>query len=258
MPYNFQMGRLFYLAAALAAAGCGKVAAKPDGPPVDVLQDSLTCTSPKLACGASCSDVMTDTMNCGACGTACQAAGELCSAGNCVDFLSSCATLKQAQMPSALYTLVDTSTVFCNMEDNMTYEAIMFGQYNVAVPGYDLISDTDLQNVTLQNAFVAIYNHQGGAKLLAPWTSTNCCFKFDASLNEIEFGTNYLSPFTTAGVAACSPSPTYADPVYRFGIGQSVVTPVPLAADFFTTNPVTVHDACGEGSNPAFFWKRHS
>ena len=46
--------------------------------------EALDCPAPTTGCGASCADVSTDPMNCGACGSACEPS-EVCSAGECVD-----------------------------------------------------------------------------------------------------------------------------------------------------------------------------
>ena len=64
-----------------AAADAAKVAsdaATTDGPS----DTAITCTAPKVACGASCADTQADPLHCGACGKAC-GDKEVCSAGKC-------------------------------------------------------------------------------------------------------------------------------------------------------------------------------
>jgi hypothetical protein len=67
--------RVAALAAALAAAACGK--------------SELVCTAGLSVCGAACVDLARDGSHCGQCGVACPA-GEICGAGACSVCAASC------------------------------------------------------------------------------------------------------------------------------------------------------------------------
>jgi hypothetical protein len=258
------MGRLHWWVVALGAAACGNVAVGADAPRSDAEIDTLTCMTTQLVCANTCVDPMTDSMHCGDCDVKCQTVGESCVAGHCTDMITSCSQLHMLTPSAAdgFYTLIDSSRVYCDMTDGaVTYEALSFGQFNIVTAGYDLVTPTDLGHASIQAAFVALYNAQGGATTIAPVTIGNCCFKFDAGANELFFGGNFLTPITTAGVAACAG--LHSDPAYRFDTvvpTTQVHTPQnpPLAANFFTANPATgAVDQCSDNNNPAFFFKRH-
>jgi hypothetical protein len=259
MPYNFPMGRSFYLVAALAAAGCGKVAAiTATDAAVDAIPDAFSCSATQNACASGCSDPMTDSMNCGVCGNACQATGETCISGHCVDPNISCASLNAAGKPSGLYTLDDSSMVFCNMNDHMTYQELDLGQFNMAYAGYDRITMAEFADPTLQQAFIALYNLQAGAKTMAGFTTSgNCCIKADDTVNMLVFGTgNYMTPATAPSTIVCS---TYVPgTAYTVALMESsAMIQATLATTFFTTNPPSTAAFCSTSTNPAFFWKRH-
>src|SRR5262245_44551497 len=63
--------------ALLPVAGCGG-----DMAPTTVM-DLSTCNPPEVFCGFGCSNLMTDSGNCGRCGKSCLAT-EHCAAGLCV------------------------------------------------------------------------------------------------------------------------------------------------------------------------------
>jgi hypothetical protein len=258
MPYNFLMGRLFYLAAALAAAGCGKVGASAADASIDALPDALSCPANHNACESGCSDPMTDSMNCGLCGNACQATNEMCSAGHCVDPNISCATLMSAGKPSGLYTLNDLSMVYCNMNDQMTYQELGLGQFNLTYAGYTRITMAEFADPNEQQAFIALYNLQVGAKTIAGFTmSGNCCIKGDDTANMLVFGTgNYMTLGTPPATPICN---TYVPgTAYAISLMQDPAKiQATLDPAFFTNNPPSTAALCSTATNPAFFWKRH-
>ncbi|MBI5514748.1 MAG: hypothetical protein HY909_13315, partial [Deltaproteobacteria bacterium] len=68
-------------AVAFALSACPGASTPPSGG--DASMDTTpTCTSAQLLCGATCASVMTDSLNCGACGRRC-ADSERCMAGAC-------------------------------------------------------------------------------------------------------------------------------------------------------------------------------
>jgi len=245
-----------------ALAGCGKVQALADASLDSKLPDALTCSGVQTLCGNACADLQSSMTSCGACGISCQADRETCMAGHCVDFNTSCAAIK-AGNPSAAsgpYTLLNNTTVFCDMEHSMTYTQLMFGQYNATHAGYDMVSLADLQDPTLQKAFIYLFNRQGGgAQSLGAFTSPNCCFKARSGVNmTLEFGANYMYPATpNSTTSQCNQSGGYTLGSYGFLMEPSgVFTTATLASDFFTSHPATEVQLCTDGTNPAFFWKR--
>jgi hypothetical protein len=226
--------------------------------------DAFACTGTELACDGVCVDPQTDAAHCGACDIECQPLGESCIAGHCTDTIASCAQLRAITptAPDGLYTLIDGSRVYCDMTDGgVTYEALAVGRFDVATTGYDLVTPAELAHAGIQSAFIRLYDVQGGALMLAPFTPGSCCFKFDAGANELAFGGNYLTLVATSGAAACTG--LQSDPAYDFdtvapGNVHTVQAP-PLAASFFTSAPATgATDQCPDDSNPAFFFKRHT
>jgi hypothetical protein len=255
---------------ALLLVACGKVAEVSTDATSDALLDAFSCPTGMLACEDKCIDPMSDQANCGGCGVTCEANASSCQAGTCVDTITSCAQI-HAITPAAvngMYTLISGSQVYCDMTDGgVTYSEVDFGQVDsTPPPGYSLIPITDFQNPILQTAFISLFNLQGGAKLLASWTSGNCCFKFDTSANTFGLNADYFYPAHVGGAVDCS-NGAYTDPVWTMAItsGATVVA-LPLPTNFFTTNvPSAIAtgtaQACDSAAmpvdaNPAFFWKK--
>lgn len=253
------------LYAVMFAAACGNVAKAPDARIDSPSPDAFSCPSTQLECSENtCTDVQTEHDHCGACDIACAAAAD-CVSGHCADATADCFTIHQfnSSAMSGLYEhKLDHVKFFCDFAHMMQYDELDFGQYNTAHAGLTLVSVTDMQDATIQQAFIELYNLQGGAKLNTSWTSSNCCFKFDAGANELFFGGRFLIPLTAANAVACSPAGGYVDPIYRFELTDNTnitAEPPPLPSTFFTTNPVTgATDQCMDNNNPAFYWKRHA
>lgn len=262
------VSRRAVLAAALAACGGSSNNGGGDGGAHDAAADALVCTGDDVQCSGACVDPMTDKDNCGDCGSACHVAGETCQAGRCVD---SCKAILAAAGSSGdgVYTLTDGSEIYCDMTaGGVTYRAVDYGNFygsdgsgnytgSDGSNDYRVITVADLDEPKLQTAFVALFDYQGGAKLLAEWTPGNCCFKYDATDNMLGFGSNYLMPMGLDGSAnSRSTLPAFESFMMfdNFGSDTTAVTP-PLGSDFFTMYPPTGYDTCGIAQNPAFFWK---
>jgi hypothetical protein len=146
------------------------------------------------------------------------------------------------------------------MEHSMTYTQLAFGQYNVAHAGYDMVSIADLTNTSTQKAFIYLFNRQGGgATSLGAFTSTTCCFKVSTNVGmNLELGGSYLYPATpNSTTSQCNQSGGYTLPSYGFElVPGTIFTTATLADDFFSVHAPTEVAICGDGTNPAFFWKR--
>ncbi|HEY3807304.1 MAG TPA: hypothetical protein VGL61_32105 [Kofleriaceae bacterium] len=255
--------------------GCGKVNAVPeDAPPADASLDAFVCAAGSgLDCAGTCVDPTTDNANCGGCGIACGSGAE-CIAGQCTDDLESCATIAAANpaATSGIYTDPTQPDLyfFCDMTAGpMQYDAVGFGQYDGSAVGWTQVTNIDLQNPLLEEAFVALVNHQGGAQLIASWTSVNCCFKADQT-NELTFGTastDFIYPAPAGSSAFQCGGAAYTAPLWSFyfpgadGSSAGAVETLPLGSNFFSTYPVATTTVCtcmvGDCENPAFFWRRH-
>jgi hypothetical protein len=260
------MGRLLWLAAALGAAGCGKVSlvadAASDGPD----PDAYSCSGAKLACFAggasSCVDPMSDKMNCGSCGTAC-ATGEECATGHCADTTASCFAIKSYHPDSmdGMYTHeLDGAKFYCDMTNGgVTYSNLSIGQFDVGHSGYVMLTLADFQTVAVQTAFIALMNAQQGAARLdtgTAWTVGNCCFKYSATaMQYLAFGlNNFIEPADTAGNTVCGGVMSMA--AYSFSVTAASPQALPLPTDFFTTRAPQNYGGCIDGANPAYYWKK--
>jgi hypothetical protein len=246
------------VASAALAVACGKVGDAPQHI-VDASPDALSCRASQMLCGVSCTDPMTDGSNCGECGNTCSVA-EGCVAGHCTDMATSCKDLLaiNPMTPTGAYTLPNGDFVFCDMGNGgVTYRSLDYGQYNVAVTGEDLVTVADLGSATLQSAFVALYNHQGGANLIAAWNDGgSCCFKFDASINELHFGANNVDSSSGSAAQCGAHSAQVAQFALVSAAGAFTFEPTSLPTNFFSTNGASAANNCADIDNPAFFWKR--
>jgi hypothetical protein len=253
------MGRLLWLAAALGAVGCGKVA------PHDVTADApypdaFSCPAEQLECSGTCVSPTTND-HCGACDTKCETPGSMCMAEHCVDAIKSCADIKAVNSTAmtGLYSLVDGTPIYCDMTAGKGYTSLIIGQFDSNPTGYTGIAATDLQNAAEQTAFIALFNAQGGLKVITQFTSGNCCFKNDAtSTSMLFFQAADVYP-ELAGASACSPPGGYVTTSkYGFDVLPDTATPVFIsfmASNFFTTYPATATVGCTVNTNPALFWE---
>ncbi|MEO8549507.1 MAG: hypothetical protein ABI678_06025 [Kofleriaceae bacterium] len=259
------MGRLLWLAAALSAAGCGKVALAPDGTPADVLPDTLSCSGTEIACSGSCVESTNDPANCGFCGNQCSSGSEMCMAGHCVSGVDTCNEIKSinSMAPTGFYTLANGSQIYCEMTHaDVTYEDIGMGQFDLTYPGFDRITLAEFTNPLMQTTFIALMNRYGGAQTMTDYVGDpvmgNCCFKVDDTANVLTFGAgNYLTPATAPSTIVCG---TYV-PGTRYTVAlmesSTMIQAIPLPATFFSAHPAATAAVCATSKNPAFFWKRH-
>lgn len=137
----------------------------------------------------------------------------------------------------------------------------MMGRFDLTPGGYTMIGATDLQDAGKQGAFVALYNNQGGLMVQTSFTSTNCCFKSDATTGADLFLKGADVYPSDAGMRACNATGGYlVGTIYQLELlpddsaNQFFAAP-PLDPTFFTTNPATAGTGCAFGGNPALFWK---
>ena len=247
----------------LVVFACGKVSdSDPDGGGGrDGNVDGATCPGDEVVCDADgCVDVLTDERHCGDCTTSCTNQ-QGCLAGDCVDATESCARIKELD-PNAIdgpYTHVATGKqFFCDMTRGVQYDQLSLGQYNVAYAGHKLAGLTEMSDPVIQKAFTFLFNHQGGGMItLTPaWTDVNCCIAASAAGGVfLKFGPQYAFP-AKFGVAALACNQSLTDAKYSFQRAGVEYAPVPLPADYFTTNPVTTDTTCSTNGNAAFFFKR--
>lgn len=266
------MGRLHWLVAVMTAA-CGNVAKTTDAGVDGPEPDAFACPAPQLTCGGSCvTDPMTDNQHCGACDVACKS-GTTCQAGHCVDMVTSCHQIHDINnaAPNGVYTLIDLTPVYCDMTNMLQYDTLMMGQFDSNPAGFTILGAADLTNAVTGPIFTALYNAQGGLKVVTPFMSGNCCFKNDANNTNTMLFMNSGSPATaqdvypaSAGAKLCSPAGGYVTTMtYQFALQPDTATPVfanaPLPPDFFTAqHPPVATAGCSAAANPAIFWKKHT
>jgi hypothetical protein len=258
--YNSTMGRVFVWVVALCAAACGNVAVKPDARADAPGPDAFGCAADKLACSETCIDPMSDNMHCGDCETQCQSIGEMCQMGHCVETLKSCDELKMLTptATSGFYALHDSTQIYCDMTTTpaTTYAGVGIGQVDAAHTGWTLIKLTDLQNATMQNVFITLFNQKGGLELIEAWTDANCCFASEAVGTTLLMGGHINYPIPVGG-ANFECNVNHAAPLYTMQIQASpaVNATPPLAGNFFTTYPPTTNAQCSGAAKPSMFWK---
>jgi stigma-specific protein Stig1 len=254
--------------AALAACSVKPVSFTPDTagevpvPDAAVAIDALVCNAGELVCGDGCVDPQQDERHCGDCATSC-VNQQGCLAGRCVDATASCAVIHQLDpgAPDGPYVhAADGKMFYCDMAGGITYEALAYGRYNATYPGYELISAAALDTVVEQQAFIFLFNSQGGGaiNLEVGFMSQNCCFTASAAgAARLAFGGSILQP-ATAGMNNTVCNATYGDAKYSWiRATASAFAPVPLPVDYFVSFPATDITGCGDANNPGLFFKRH-
>lgn len=176
---------------------------------------------------------------------------------------TSCAAIKSTDptATSGTYTIyTPTRTVYCDMRTTgVTYEELGFGPHNLAFAGYTQVTVADLQDSVLQQAFIELYNLQGGGavNISVGFSSGNCCFRAgDSATGQMLFlGGSYLYPYSTSNAEQCNG--TYTASHYRFRrISAAETAPNPMPTNYFATRAATNQTQCSTDRNPAFFWKR--
>jgi hypothetical protein len=247
----------------VALAGCGQVVdAKQDAAPVtkmDAAPDAPPeCpTAGEMKCNGACADTLTDESNCGGCGTTCSSGLQICQSGACQQINSTCNRVREL-MPSAgdgFYTNPnDNTTIYCDFANGKTYEGILVNVFTATPPGYVIARATDFQDTGFQKAFIAFYNRDGGIRNFSTFNNNNCCITTVTPSRLHLGGTVAFLGNSTATGSGCGGAVT-AGQIYTLGKGNTYM-PAPLAADFFVTNPMTEMAACGDGNNPAYYFKR--
>jgi len=230
---------------------------------VDALLDALTCEGTQLACGGACVDPLSTKAHCGDCDTTCDSRSD-CRAGHCEDASATCATLHahDSTLADGTYTLLDSSTIYCDMTDGgIAYSNLAFDNY-IAVPpdGYSLVTTTDYQTVATQKAFIALYNAQNGSLplLVSPMTVTICCMKSSMVPGKGLYMSNAMVQPATVGAAGplnCVTNGSYTETALSFVAVPSTFASTAMAADWFTSHPM-VEGGCPDGNNPGLFWKK--
>jgi hypothetical protein len=243
----------------VCCAACGQVDKVFHDAAVDAPPDALICPGAQMACGGACADLMTDNNHCGSCTTVCGVT-EGCGMGTCIDATASCASIHLV-FPTAAsgpYThTADGAQFFCDMSKSppVQYNALAMGRYNASYPGMTLIDGVQLQDPMSQQAFVFLFNKQGGFPALETWTANNVCTTSStAGGTRLYFGGLYMFPYangTTSG--AYTMGTIYTEE--RIGTGGGVLTP-PLPMDYFTTVPASDVSNCGDADNPALFFDK--
>lgn len=232
--------------------GAGSCAIQPAGTVCDV---SYLCDGKSASCSSKCSaDV--DCVS----GYTCYA-----PAADCVS-LPSCAAYKSmySNATSGMYTIDpdgpngkgSAKRVYCDMVGKQTYESLSIGSSAQSYVGYMFLTSKVLGLSSMQSAFVALYNDQGGLLNLAPgFTSGNCCVKATQSAGStmLTFGGSYITP-----CGACNPGAGYTAKSYLFQLSNAKsCTVAKLSNTFFSSNPVSTSKACLDNFNPGFFVKKY-
>lgn len=259
------MGRLLGFVYLLLCVACGAVkgASTTDGGAPGDGSAGVVCQSNQLVCGNTCVDPKSDNQHCGDCTTACSSATS-CSLGHCIDTTASCQVihLLDPSKPDGPYThAADGTQFYCDMTDGaVQYDELGFGPYNATTPGFTITTVADLQNPVIQKAFVWLFNHQnGGGIALTAYTSNNCCWTTStAGGTRLKLGGSIVFS-VVGGVEHCGMAFAVGDLVSfeRADLTPREIAPKPLPADYFIQHPATEFVGCGDGNNPAYFFKRH-
>jgi hypothetical protein len=241
-------GRMRSLLLIASLAACGGGSTQPDAKPSS---DGATRDS------ASGSDAAgSDAGGCPVC-----ASTEACYEGACIDATASCAVIHMLDpnAPSAAYEhATDHAVFYCDMTavPVVQYDEIGMGKYNATYPDFALATITTIQNATFQDAFIALFNHQGGMTALETWTAANSCVTINAA------GTDrlFLGAGTLVGIAqGGSGVNSFTEGMtYSLYLLSGTIADPPLAPDFFQTHPPSNGGSnCATGENPAIFVKSH-
>lgn len=249
--------RSFVVAAvALFACGCGDVLKATDAGVADAyVPDSPVeppmCGAGEMVCNGACANVMNSELYCGSCTTQCSPT-QGCLNGTCVPANTSCSRVKELDpaVTDGAFRNPNNSTVFyCDFTARKQYE-FGVGQYNVGYFQYTIMTSASFDAAT-QKAFLGYYNLIGGVPAIGSFTVGLCCVT-QPNNNELYFGGAYMS-LAQNGSNVCG-SYTAAT-IYQLMFQQMTVYAPPLADNFFTTNPVSEGQTCGDSNNIGLFVK---
>lgn len=251
------------LALAAGLAACGRVEnAGIDANTIDAAPDALVCTAPEMLCGSACLDVTTDNNHCGSCTKQCLS-NEGCVASTCIDATASCMNIQMLNPDAASgpYThTADNTTFFCDMRKSpaVQYDRLAMGRYNGTYAGYSIVDSTQLQDATIQAAFIYWFNRQGGMPALETWTAGNVCTtSATTGVKRLQFGASLLFP----AQGTTDPSTFTINSLYSEELVNKqppIFMVAPIANNFFQTNPPTdIATQCNDSDNPALYFKKH-
>lgn len=247
---------------AFALLGCGDVSLVPDAGPPDAYQpdsSAAMCADGETVCnGATCADTMTDEFNCGGCNTQC-APTQSCEAGSCTP-ITSCKQVRDRdpQAVDGMYYTPSNKFFYCDFTNGVDYQAVALGNHKTTYPDFELINAADLATPGVQQAFVAMFNAQGGLVNLEPgFTSNNCCFKVgDSGAGQVlTLGGSIVFPAQVgANAFVCG---QFNEPRFRFYLSQiSEYQVMPMAPGFFASRPPAVISGCADDNNPGLFVRK--
>jgi len=205
--------------------------------------------------------------------TNCSLTGDGCCPGNCTatndldcQTQPDCLAIKtsNAAATDGVYSIdpdasgpIQPFDVYCDMTTGITYEELGIGNHNSTVTGWTWISASELQKSAVQQAFIYLYNTQGGLTNITPnWSSSNCCVREAGSDLVLFLGGQQARPAEASGSTLVCLS-NYPDAQYRFGPFSVGVANPPLPTNYFTTNPPTAQSDCSDSDNPGFFFKQY-
>jgi len=265
----FSWGMVIWLAA------CGSVAKATDASVDSPDPMAPLCSAPQLSCGGpTCVDSMTDNAHCGSCAVACKT-GATCMAGHCTDMVTSCHQIHDINgaAQTGMYTLIDGSQIFFDMTNMLQYDgwpnAMVMAPHDAAPVGYTIIGAAELTNPVTAQTFITLYNMQAGLKVLANFSSPNCCLKGnntnDNTMLFITVGTPQDVYPANNNALQCNPASGYLPTTtYQLVLAPDTATPIyansPLANDYFTVQhiPASTTGCTMTGSHPAMYWRKHA
>ncbi|HUS27629.1 MAG TPA: hypothetical protein VMZ53_03950 [Kofleriaceae bacterium] len=236
--------------------GCGDVnKAAPDAPAPDAYEPDapMACTGGQMLCMGGCEDVMTSTAHCGSCDKQCGAL-ERCAAGTCKPF-DSCADYKavNAMLANGIYqSTAKVDSFYCDFTNGQQYDFTLHDFTMMPEADYALMRATDFANTTTAAAFIALYNQRGGMRPYKAWTSGNCCWSTTGGVR-LAWNGSIMFSFQNGSSACGAYNPAS---VWQFGQGVSTAAPLPLPANFFTTNTITETAGCGDANNPGIWMRK--
>jgi hypothetical protein len=248
----------------VCVAGCGEVVKATHDAAIDAEvpqgSDAAVCAAPMMMCGTACLDVTTDEQHCGSCTKQCLS-NEGCAAGSCIDATASCVNIQMLDPNAASgpYThTADNTTFFCDMtkQPAVQYDGLAMGRYNATYQGYSIIDATQLQDATVQAAFIYWFNRQNGFPALETWQAGNVCTSI-ANGMRLTFGGSLLFPAVNG-----STSNSYtANTIYSEDLVNkmpALIMAAPIDASFFTANPPAINTSqCSDSNNPGLYFKKH-
>ena len=219
---------------------------------------SPVCLEGETVCNNTCANLQASDQYCGNCNTQCNHL-EGCLNGTCQRKNSSCANIlafDPSAQTGAYYNGNDGQTMYCDVTARRQIE-IGIGLHTASFAGYTGMRAGDFADAVIQQAFIAIYNKDGGFKTLAAWTPQYCCFHTSTGGDlTLLFGGSVAFMFASTSQFQCNSTLSYNGwyPVGRTSAVSGIAQP-PMPTNYFQTYPVTEVQNCLIGANPNFFIK---